>query len=295
MNLTALKTQFLNGEISKYNFMDEMSKIHNYLFDYCQLIKDSCASKIEITENDVIVELETGIKLLCIKNDKGIIPLTILNFGEYEEKLWNKTAELIGKPRTVLDIGGNIGYFSLYFARKFPQTQFYCFEPIPNNYKYLCKNLELNHSQNIKAFNIGLSNVCQTMEMFYNPEGCGSSSLRDLLEASCTYKVPCEFTTLDNFVAENHIENIDFIKCDVEGAEKFVYEGGLKTLEKFKPTIYSEMLRKWSAKFNYHPNDIINLLKPLGYKCYAISKNSFAPIEQVTEETVETNFIFKQV
>ena len=80
----------------------------------------------------------------------------------------------------------------------------------------------------------------------------------------------------------------------MEGAEKLVYEGGLKTLEEHKPIIYSEMLRKWSAKFNYHPNDIINMLKTIGYECYAISDKTYRKIEEVTEDTVETNYIFKQ-
>jgi hypothetical protein len=52
------------------------------------------------------------------------------------------------------------------------------------------------------------------------------------------------------------------------------------------------MLRKWSASFNYHPNDIIDMLSKIGYKCYFIEKNSLEEITEVTEETVQTNFIF---
>lgn len=292
--LVDIKEQFAKNEINKYEFMDKMNFCHRSLFEYQDLINDSLASCIQITKDNVIVEMEkTGIRLCCIKDDRGIIPLTILNFGAYEEALWEKTFSLLGSPKTIFDIGGNIGYFSLFFSKRFPDAQFYTFEPIPNTFKYLKKNLAINNSKNIKAFNMGLTDKKQNMEMFFNPEGSGSSSLRDLLEADCTKKITCEFSTLDDFVQENKIEAIDFIKCDVEGAEKFVYEGGIKTIEKFHPVIYSEMLRKWSAKFNYHPNDIIKFFKDLRYDCYAISENTFEKITEVTDETVETNFIFK--
>lgn len=89
------------------------------------------------------------------------------------------------------------------------------------------------------------------------------------------------------------ITKVDFIKCDVEGTELFVYEGGKKTIEKYRPIIMSEMLRKWAHKFNYHPNDIINLLTELGYQCFVINENSnLKKFDKVLEETVETNYYF---
>ena len=291
-----IKNKYKANNIEKYQYLDKMNDFHNNLFFYMDLIKDSCGRKIEITKDNVIFELETGIRLYCIQNDKGLIPYAILNFGEYEEKLWQKTAKLIENPKIILDIGGNIGYFSLFFANIFKEAKIYCFEPIPRSYEYIVKNLSLNKtlSKNILPFNIGLTNKKEQKEMYFNPEGSGSSSLQNLLEASCTYKIFCEFSTLDKFVEENSIDNIDFIKCDVEGAEKFVFEGGLKTIKRNRPLIYTEMLRKWSAKFNYHPNDIINLLKQFDYNCYAISKDTLYLIDKVTNDTTETNFIFTQ-
>lgn len=291
--LLELKDQYLSNQIIKPDYLDEMNALHRTLFDYSELISNSIAKKIEITENGVIIELkDTNIKLYSIKDDKGIIPMVILNFGEYEERLWNKALTLLNNPRTVIDIGGNIGYFSLYFANKLPNAKFHCFEPIPNTYTYLEKNLQINNSKNIAAYNIGFTNKKQAIEMFYNPEGSGGSSMRDLLGASCTKKITCEFATLDDFVRENNIDNIDFIKCDVEGAEKFVFEGAINTIKKHKPIIFSEMLRKWSAKFDYHPNDIIKFFDNIDYKCFAISADSIEEIKEVTEETVNTNFIF---
>lgn len=292
-SLIEKKQLYLSGQLTKSDYEKQMCDINSSLFDYIDLLNDSLAQKIEITSDGVIIQMKnTNIRLHCIKNDKGIIPFAVLNMGEYEERLWNKTSELLNNPRTILDIGGNIGYFSLYFSYLFPNSKIYCFEPIPNNFSFLKKNLLLNNFSGIFPFNLGLSNVKQQMEMVFNPEGCGSSSLKDLLCNPNSYNVMCDFTTLDDFVFENQIVDIDFVKCDVEGAEKFVYEGGIKTIENFRPIIYSEMLRKWCSKFNYHPNDIIKFFADLNYECYAISLDSYDKITFVDESTVETNFIF---
>ena len=296
-SLAKFSEEYVSGVISKKEYSEKMyNEGHSLLFEYSDILsKNELLDNISISKDDVFFTLKNGIKLVAIANDYGIIPLAILNFGKYEEKLWNKTISILDKtPQTIFDIGGNIGYFSLYLTKCFPMANIHCFEPIPNTYKYLLKDIELNDADNIKTYNLGLSNFKQSVEMFYNHNGCGASSLRNLLPEDNVEKIVCEFTTLDEFVKEHKIDNIDFIKCDVEGAEKLVYEGGLKTIEKFKPVIYSEMLRKWSAKFNYHPNDIIKLLAELNYDCYAISEESYYKIDKITEETVETNYIFKQ-
>ena len=52
------------------------------------------------------------------------------------------------------------------------------------------------------------------------------------------------------------------------------------------------MLRKWSAKFNYHPNDIIDLFKNLGYHCYSLNEGKLIQFYTMNEDTIETNFFF---
>lgn len=52
------------------------------------------------------------------------------------------------------------------------------------------------------------------------------------------------------------------------------------------------MLRKWCAKFGYHPNDIIYFYKNMGYSCFVFREDRLIPFEQVTETTIETNYFF---
>ena len=129
------------------------------------------------------------------------------------------------------------------------------------------------------------------LTFYYDIEGSGGSSFVNLRERKNIDKVSVKTELFDNFMINNKIEKIDFIKCDVEGSELFVFEGGINSIKEFKQIIFTVMLRKWSAKFNYTPNNIIQLLGNIGYECFAISDNKqlrYCP--KVTEDTIETNY-----
>ena len=53
------------------------------------------------------------------------------------------------------------------------------------------------------------------------------------------------------------------------------------------------MLRKWTKKFHYHPNEIIDLLKNIGYGCFKITQGCLLnEVFEINENTIETNFVF---
>ena len=80
----------------------------------------------------------------------------------------------------------------------------------------------------------------------------------------------------------------------VEGAEYLVIQGALEIIQQHKPVLMLEMLRKWMRCFHVHPNDVINELKNMGYKCYSVSPQTALLIHVpfVDENTSETNFFF---
>ena len=70
------------------------------------------------------------------------------------------------------------------------------------------------------------------------------------------------------------------------------FRGGLNVITKFKPIIFTEMLRKWSEKFNYHPNDIIKFFADIGYDCYVNEGDFLKLFARMDDLTKETNFFF---
>jgi len=139
---------------------------------------------------------------------------------------------------------------------------------------------------------MGFLDIDEDVDFFVDLNNSGNASARNLVETANMQKITSKVVSLDNFLLKNEIDTIDIIKCDVEGSELLVFRGGLKTLKSHAPIIFTEMLRKWAIKYNYHPNETIQLLTSLGYRCFTIKDNRLLEFFSMNEETVEKNFFF---
>jgi FkbM family methyltransferase len=292
MTLNELKSGYFQGEIAKQPYIQEMHRIHRILFEYAEFLPKTDIKSIEITDNSVVMtSRSTGVKMLCDPADQRIAPIEILNFNFYEKTDFEMVKKVIKGSSVIFDIGANIGWYTINISKDRPAARIYAFEPIPKTFGYLKKNLDLNMTKNVHAFNFGFSEKEQKTEFYYYPEGSGNASMTNLTGSDNMEKIVCTVKNLDNFCSENKVRP-DFIKCDVEGAELFVFRGGIRTLKQHKPIIFTELLRKWSAKFNYHPNDLIGLLRDIGYRCFTAKDKRFIEFSTVTTDTVENTFFF---
>lgn len=147
-------------------------------------------------------------------------------------------------PNSVMvDIGANIGVYSLYAASLGHKV--YAFEPQALNYAELCTNIFLNNFQdNITAYNIGLSdnNSIGTLNLFNFVPGESSNSLASAEDAgSCGVRVyeqrqkgvrhGCVIFTLDYLYSSGVIEKPRYIKIDVDGLEPLILSGGVSTFK----------------------------------------------------------------
>lgn len=285
--------KYSNNQFSKLDYIDEMYKCHQLLFDYAMYLKNTGISKIEIIDNDVIMTFrDSNVKMNCIEGDKRIACLDSLNFFNYELDELKMQYNLIREDDIIFDIGGNYGWYAMHLANKFPKSKIFSFEPIPKTYNQFLKNKELNNISNIEVLNFGLSDSRGSFSFYFDPNLSVNASLSNVSDSKNVIEVICNVDTLDEYVEKNKVEKIDFIKCDIEGAELFALKGALDSLVKFKPKLFVEMLRKWTTKFSYHPNDIINFLTKIGYRCFIINGKKLQEIYEVTNSTIETNFIF---
>lgn len=291
-SLDATKEEFLSGKIDKWQYIDKMYDKHSMLFDYAAFIKDKNISSIEINDDRVTMTFrDSGIKFICAKSDKRLAPFDTLNFGTYEIEELNMQLNLIDEGYNVFDIGGNFGWYALHIAKNKVKSKVYTFEPIPSTYDHLVKNVGLNGLTNIAANNFGFSNDEGSFEFYFDPSLSVNASLANVSGNTNISKATCFVKKLDAFTEETKLR-VDFIKCDVEGAELLVFEGGIETLKRDKPVIFAEMLRKWTAKFDYHPNDILKLLIEIGYQCFVLDEDKLKPFSVVDENTIETNYFF---
>jgi FkbM family methyltransferase len=298
MDIKQVKSDFKSNKITKVDFVNKMHEFHKVLFDFSETLADTEIAKIEIADGSVIFTSRQtnlhpgGAKFYVDVTDKRVTPVDTFNFDYYEQEDSEMLYKLVTDGDTIFDIGANIGWYSNHLAKKLPASTIYSFEPIPETFAQIKRNTELNEAKNIKLNNFAFADERKKLTFFYSPNITGASSSVNITENDNMVKLECEANTIDNFVKENNIARLDFVKCDVEGAELFVYRGGAATFEKYKPIVFTEMLRKWAAKFCYHPNDIIAFFGQFGYKCYTSHSGKLIEMPKVTDETMETNFFF---
>lgn len=143
-----------------------------------------------------------------------------------------------------LDVGANIGIYTLAMSMLAPRGVVHAFEPAPQAFKHLTRNLAENSVSNVKAHNVAVGEEAGPVEFRENAEFLAGSfriepdsllgrTLRDEI-----ITVPC--TTLDDFVSERGIGRVDFVKIDVEGGELQVLRGARRTLEAHRPAVLLE-------------------------------------------------------
>ena len=124
--------------------------------------------------------------------------------------------------------------------------------------------MELNGFRNITLERLALSDMsCEDTTAFvsvWSVEGRGSP--RPAAEEKT------RFVTLDEYVAENNIDKVDFIKLDVDGYEYRVILGGLETLRSFEPAMIVEISKHGQERCGDKLEDLIALLSSLGYSFY---------------------------
>jgi FkbM family methyltransferase len=120
--------------------------------------------------------------------------------------------------RTVLDIGANVGVTALYFSQIFPNAQVYAFEPAPDNFAVLERNIA--NSKRIRGFNFGLGAEDAALELFHsdNPVNFGGYSLHPA-GSDTSKKVRIQVRNAAAVLAELSLASVDVVKVDTEGAE----------------------------------------------------------------------------
>lgn len=295
-SLSQLKAAFAAGEISKPDFIEQAhAHFHSMLFKYALDMEATDISSIQINDHRVVMTTRAdGIALIVDPSDHRTAPVESLNFNRYEPCESSIIRSLAPHIDTMLDIGANIGWYSLLVDSINKSSSIHAFEPIPNTFKRLSDNCSINQANTITCHNFGFSSEPGSFPFYFYPEGSGNASIRNLAGREDAQVIECELKTLGDFCLDlPSSSSIDFIKCDVEGNELFVFQGSSSVLEKHKPILLVELLRKWCAPFGYHPNEVLELMFGLGYTAYGVNSSfGLSAVDTISEDTIETNFFF---
>lgn len=182
----------------------------------------------------------------------------LVSEGAYEEGFVR-----IEKGDIVFDLGANIGMFSCVAAAKAKQV--FAFEPTPETAKFCRRNAELY--DNFEVIEAAVSNKNGKCDFIVNDlsgDNVNTGSNTMFAERLKGNKITVKMVSLDSFVEENNIERVDFIKADIEGAERYMLEGAKEILRKYAPKLSlctyhlpddPEVMKNIILKYN--PNYII--------------------------------------
>ncbi len=217
-----------------------------------------------------------GFEMFLDKRDSLGLSLT-----EFEPETVIIFKQFVKPGDTVLNVGANIGYFSL-LASKLGASVL-AFEPEPESFSLLKKNIAHNNSK-ISAFNNAVSDKNQRVKLYLNPDNLAGHSLNQRKENQKYIEV--EAVVLDDFIDPD--KKIDFVKIDIEGEEYRAFLGMRRILAD-NPGI------KIIAEYhNYH--QLVDLLVEQGFKLYTIESKGLRSIsaEDLKRENRGINIFCKR-
>lgn len=233
--------------------------------------------------NKTVLTRVQGFKMLLPSDDVGLTPHLVLD-GFWESWVTDVFLRSIKPGMTVIDVGANVGYYTLLGARAVgPTGKVYAFEPEPRNLKFLTSNVSLAGAHWTTVCGKALWNETGTSKLFVRADDqCGGHSMIGGDESKA---VSIETITLDEYLGNN--QRVDVMKIDAEGAEPFIIEGmqqviaaspGMKILMEFAPDFVRGSGRD--------PQEFLNMLIGLGLSIKFI--NHDATLSDVVINKIES-------
>ncbi len=220
-----------------------------------------------------------------------------INFSEYwgvrnnnvNESEFKFIQSILSPKSTVIDVGGNIGIFTVLLASLCQRV--YSFEPAPETFERLKGNVFRNKLNHVSLHQLALSNISGEIMFSVSPN---SPATNHIAVANDSTAINVPVTTLDTFVQDNQIETIDFLKIDVEGFEASVLEGAEALLSQNRVKyLFIEICPSNFEKANSSVEKVISSLSNAEYNGHFIEQDgtlsetlSLSTIKEVSLENV---------
>ena len=193
------------------------------------------------------------------------------------------------------DVGANTGFFSLLIASKSHNIQVHSFDPIKINTTLLSASIEINGFENIVVNQSCVGNYDGTVEFSISSDSAYSSIL-DSGRKSELKKIRLPITQLDSYIKNLGISKIDFIKIDVEGAEKLVILGASEILSgaTLRPKLMMiELFDANLTAFKTSVKEIVDLLCSKEYQPFVLENDELIPFKYEAHANKFYNIFFK--
>ncbi len=213
---------------------------------------------------------------------------TVYFLGEYEPAVTQTISSIVKSGDVCLDVGANFGWFTILMHRlcshknqtKNGTGKVHAFEPMPPVFDTLQKNREIaGQPKDVFLNNLALGDETKEVNLYrFTNLPNGFSSLSNEMDKDDVKTFPVQMITLNSYLTDRKINEVNFIKLDVEGAELMFLKGATDLfLQKNPPIFIVEMALGTTKNFGYLPNDLIEFIRQhADYNFYALNEYDFS-------------------
>lgn len=190
--------------------------------------------------------------------------------GVYEPFETELVKKKIKSGNIVVDLGANIGYYTLIFSKLVGDSGLVlAFEPDPQNFSILKRNVEANKCSNIVLFQKAVFNKNEILKNFLSDDNYGDHRIYNPGDRDKYKEVSA--VVLDEELRDYN--QIDFIKIDVQGSEQFALNGARQILSKNREIkIFMEFWPNGIRGAGGNPEELVQYLSSLGFKFEVINE-----------------------
>jgi FkbM family methyltransferase len=248
--------------------------------ELCQARTD-LATLREVSRSRVNV---LGHTMYLHRHDSVVSP-SLWQWGLFEPFETELILSLTGKGDTVLDIGANIGYYTLLLARKVgPTGQVYAFEPDEENFALLKRNVEVNGYTNVVLEKKAVADRTGPATLFLSPENRGDHQTYASAAEGDRQQVAIETVCLDEY-GPLRDRTVDLIKMDIQGAEARAV-AGMTGLLRNNPhcRLITEFWPHGLRNAGSDPRAYLEALGRLGFTLHDVPEEGHSPVAPVGAE-----------
>ncbi len=275
--LQKLKSFLYNYKLTAYLLDIRKEYIDNKILRENEKRDSLWQAKFKAGNTSIIHQLEDNISINLYQN--SLLSKLIFE-GNFELNEITFLKKILKKGDFFLDIGANIGLFSIHASRIIgDKGKIISFEPSPITFSRLKENIDLNDFKNIDIRNIGISD--NKGELTLNISESGHDAW-DTFAVNIDKKMFNKCTTVPVHTLDEELKDIDkekiaLVKIDVEGWEKFVLNGAKEFLTNHEPILMVEFTENNTEAAGYNVLEIYDIMNNLGYQWYKYINGRLIP------------------
>lgn len=238
-------------------------------------LPDRIVSRIPVV-GKIRVDLPNGKQIVLRSDGRDSIASALFwnGLAGFEPEVLFLFTRLLQGVHTVLDVGAHTGIYGLIAAATDPGIQVYAFEPDPEIFEYLKRNVQENEATNLIAERMAMADRCGELTLYVPNAAClasGASTLQGFRASTRGRQV--QATTVDEYVRSKNITRVDLMKIDTEATEHLVLQGAGATLDRDHPVVICEVLHGLTEKFLH------SIFDPRPYLFFHITSEGLTPLD----------------